>query len=119
MARKPKYCEELVKVLVHAIENGMTDADACAVAGISESTLYGWQKTKPEFLDRVTCARPKGWLTDLQIIREAAKNGDWRAAADHLDRTRSPYRRSQETVLTGPNGAPLTISFAERPDGPK
>jgi hypothetical protein len=95
----------------------MTDADACAVGGISEATFYQWQNAKPDFLDRCTRARPKGWLRDLQIISDAADK-DWRAAAEHLDRTRSPYRRSQETVLSGPDGAPLTITFTPRPDGP-
>ena len=116
--RKSKYVPEVIDAVLGAIESGMTDADACAVAGIAESTFYHWQNTKPEFLDRTTRARPKGWLADLEIILKAGKEGDWRAAAEHLDRTRSPYRKSQETILTGPDGQPLTVLFSPRPDGP-
>jgi hypothetical protein len=108
----------VIEAVANAIECGMTDADACAVAGISESTFYSWQQTKPEFLDRTTRARPKGWLHDLDVIKQAAREGDWRAAAEHLDRTRSPYRKSQETVLSGPDGSPLLIQLTPRPDGP-
>ncbi|HEY8838930.1 MAG TPA: hypothetical protein VIO16_14890, partial [Dehalococcoidia bacterium] len=63
--------------------------------------------------------RPKGWLSALAVIKyEAVKGRDYKAAAEFLDRTRSPYRKSQETVLAGPDGSPLTIILAERPDGP-
>jgi hypothetical protein len=117
VGRRGKYTPEVVDAVIHAMELGMTDADACSVAGISEDTFYAWQRTKPEFLNRTTRARPKGWQSDLKIIREAAEK-DWKAAAEHLDRTRSPYRKSQETVLTGPDGAPLVVLLNSRPDGP-
>jgi hypothetical protein len=101
MARRSKYTPQLVNELIQAIELGMTDGDACLVAGLSESQFYHWLKTKPEFADRVTCARAKGWLSDLAIIKRAAvQDRDWRAAAEHLDRTRSPYRKSQDLTVT-------------------
>jgi hypothetical protein len=117
--RKSKYTPELIKVLLDAVGTGMTDGDACLIAGISEETFYAWQRTKPDFSDRILRARPNGWKSALERIRLAGIEGDWKADAEYLDRTRSPYRKSQEMQHTGPNGAPLTISFAERPDGPK
>jgi hypothetical protein len=91
------------------MESGMKDADACAVAGIAESTFYNWQNTKPEFLDRTTRARPKGWLRALRGIRKAGEDGDWRADAEYLDRTHSPYRKTQETMITGKDGEPFVF----------
>ena len=120
MGRRSKYTPALVDALLTAIGIGMTDGDACAIAGISEKTFYQWQGTKSEFRDRVTRARPQGWLADLALIKRAAmEDRDWRAAAEHLDRTRSPYRKSQETIISGPEGGPLIIMFRERPDGPQ
>jgi len=116
--RKTKYVPDVIDPLLACIEAGMTDGDACAIAGISEATFYHWQNTKPEFSDRVTRARPSGWMRNLDIIRKAGEEGDWRAAAEHLDRTRSPYRKSQETILSGPDGSPLMIQVASRADGP-
>src|SRR4051812_41375718 len=101
MARKSKYTPELVNTLFGALQTGMTDGDACLVAGIDEATFYRWQQTKSEFRDRVLRARERGWLEDLLIIKQAGKKGDWRAAAEHLDRTRSPYRKSVDLAITG------------------
>jgi hypothetical protein len=118
--RKSKYTPEVVTKIVNALNAGMTDADACAVAGIDDKTFYRWQQQKSEFHEKTTRARQEGWLSDLAVIRRAAiEDRDWRAAAEHLDRSRSPYRKSQETVLTGPEGAPLVIRFLTRPDGPQ
>lgn len=111
--RKSKYVPEIVEPLLDAIADGMTDEDACSVAGLSQTQFYHWKNTKPEFANRVTRARPRGWLTHLRTIKRAAQD-DWKAAADLLDRTRSPYRKSQETIVTGPDGAPLEIVVTRR-----
>ena len=117
--RKSKYTPETVTKIVNALNAGMTDADACSVAGISQDTFYHWRNTKSEFSERTTRAREEGWLSDLAVIRRAAiEDRDWRAAAEHLDRSRSPYRRSQETIVSGPDGAPLMVLLNSRPDGP-
>lgn len=109
--RKGKYTPEIVKELITALETGMTDGDACIIAGIDESTFYRWQEAKSEFRDRVTRARPKGWLGALAVLKhEAIVNRDIKAACEYLDRTRSPYRKSQETVLSnGEAGQPFTF----------
>lgn len=101
--RKSKYTPEVVDKLIQAISLGATDGDACAYAGISQQTFYLWQtqKEKIEFLDRVTRARAAGHVADLQVIAKAAHNGDWRAAAEHLDRTRSQYRKTTDVNLSG------------------
>lgn len=97
--RKTKYTPQCVNEIVLAIETGMTDGDACLIGGIDEATFYRWIQDKSEFRDRVTRARPKGWLGALAVIKhEAVKNRDWRAAGDYLDRTRSAYKKSSETV---------------------
>jgi hypothetical protein len=119
MGRKPKYTPETVDKIIEAMELGMTDGDAATIGGITTETFYQWKKNHSEFSDRATRARPKGWLSALAVIKyEAVKGRDFRAAAEFLDRTRSPYRKSQETVLAGPDGKALVIMLAERPDGP-
>lgn len=114
MTRRSKYLPEVVEALIGAIETGATDENACAEAGIDESTFYDWIKKKPDFANRVQRARPMGWIDDLRLIRKAARDGDWRAAAEHLDRTRSPYRKSQGLELTGEGGGPIRHEHVHR-----
>jgi hypothetical protein len=107
MARRSKYTPDVADRIIAALESGATDEHASAIAGISPATFYSWQKTKPEFLERCQRAKPTGWIEDLNLIREAARAGDWRAAAEHLDRSASPYRKSIE--ITGKDGGPIVF----------
>lgn len=112
MAAKGKYTPQTVDKIVTALSVGMTDLDACIVGGITQETFYTWKRNKPEFSERVTRAREEGWQGALAVIKHAAiKDRDWRAAGEFLDRTKSAYRKSQETQITGPEGAPLEIVF--------
>ena len=107
--RKSLYTDERLKIIKAALSVGAYDAEVCAYAGISETTFYDWQKKKPEFADLVTRTRPAGWIEDLGLIKRAAKDGDWRAAAEHLDRTGSPYTKKERHEHTGKDGSPLTV----------
>ena len=42
MGRKLKIEDDIQKNLLTAIEKGLTIADACTYAGISEKTYYNW-----------------------------------------------------------------------------
>lgn len=110
--RNTKYTPQTVEKLITALSVGMTDQDACIVAGISDETLRLWRRKHLDFLERSTRAREEGWQGALAVIKHAAiKDRDWRAAGEFLDRTKSAYRKSQETQITGPEGAPLEIVF--------
>jgi hypothetical protein len=120
MGRRSKYTPETVQKIVNALSVGAYQKDACAAAGISEDTFENWQKKYADFSDRVSRAKAEGWIGDLAVIRRAALEGDWRAAGDHLDRTGSPYRKTQETVLSnGQAGQAFVIQFGSRTDGPQ
>lgn len=86
--------------IVTALSVGAYQQDACDAAGISVDTFDRWQKRDAEFAERVTRAKPQGWIADLAAIRSAAMKGDWRAAGEHLDRTGSPYRKAADTQIS-------------------
>jgi len=112
--RKTKYTPQVIDKLVTALSVGMTDQDACVVAGITTETFYSWRRNKADFSDRTTRAREEGWQAALAVIKHSAiKDRDWRAAGEFLDRTKSAYRKSQEMQVTGPGSGPIEITEVE------
>ena len=92
--RPSKLTEETITDLENAIRLGASDADACAYAGIDDSTFYKWMQRGREslrgeffeFFERLTRARARGKVGLLAKIEQAATDGDWRAAAWKLER---------------------------------
>jgi len=86
----PLIQEEVCK----ALKAGMYMETAAAYAGIDKDTLYDWLKKgargeSPEhakFSDAVKRAVAEAELTDLLMIKKAASEGTWQAAAWRLER---------------------------------
>lgn len=115
--RKTKYTPETVAKIIQAIELGATYEIAAGYAGVSPPTFYEWKKTKPEFLNAINEAEGRAatkWLAKIET------DPSWQSSAWKLER-RYPHQYGktvQEQQHTGKDGAPLTISFGERKDGP-
>ena len=92
--------EAVNKQIVLLLSSGCYIETACAAVGISTDTFNRWEKADAEFAAQTSRAKPNSWIADLAAMRQAAIAGDWRAAAEHLDRTGSPYRKSQDGTLT-------------------
>lgn len=96
--------------IIQALDAGSFFDDACAFAGVSKSAAYEWlargraaraeQEAKGEqhelpgnerlfleFADAVEKARAAAVITNLAVIKTAANNGQWQAAAWWLERT--------------------------------
>ena len=92
---KCKLNSELTKNICENIKNGIPFKYACKICGISKSTFYNWyNKGKKadegifkEFYDEVENAKAEAVKYNVDIIRNAAENGYWRAAAWWLERT--------------------------------
>lgn len=117
MARKSKYTSDVIKRLVEAIELGATYELACHYAGISFQTFNEWQKTKPEFLETIKAAEGLAIVGWLYKIEQAAKDGNWQAAAWKLER-RYPDLYGRPGILkhevSGPNGGSIPVEFVAR-----
>lgn len=92
--RPTKLNEAMKNKICSFIRNGNYVETAAAAAGINKSTLYDWlkkganQKTGiyKQFSDEVAQAVAESEIKDLGMIQEAAKNGNWQAAAWRLER---------------------------------
>lgn len=85
--RKSLYTPDMHKRIVDALATGVSVRDACAFAGITETTFFEWVKAKPEFAEATTRARSEGRIGAAAIVRRAAINGDVDAAQWYLERT--------------------------------
>lgn len=87
--RPTKLTPKVTAAVVKALEAGAYLDDAAAFAGIHYATLADWMQKAREgkgqrfsdFAEAVQRAQSKAVVADLQIIKKAAKRGDWRAAA--------------------------------------
>jgi hypothetical protein len=76
--RPTKYEPETVDRLLAALADGLTQKQACAASGISESTLSGWRKCHPELEPRLAQAREAARQKGLKALQSAGDK-DWRA----------------------------------------
>ena len=123
--RKSKLDDTRREKLLKAIRVGNDKKVACALAGISETTLYRWlelaQKKNAraelrEFRELLERAEAEAEVLKVSRIAQAADNGRWQAAAWWLER-KHPERWGQQTKIkaevSGPNGEPIAISIEE------
>ena len=105
MARPTKLTPERQEKVMKAISLGMTRELTAMYSGISSSALYSWiakgragKAPYVKFLEAFNASEAKGALANLAIIHQAAKKGDWRAAAWILQ-TRHKYWRGSEEII--------------------
>jgi hypothetical protein len=81
--RPSKLSPEITQLLSESIADGLTDAQAAALADISEDTLSDWRKN-PEFLRAIQKSDALRTLDRLALIR-SGKNG-WPGMAWFMER---------------------------------
>lgn len=117
--RPTKLTPELQTRIVNFLRTGAYVETAAAAAGVSKQTLYDWlkrgarvgrdelgevtPKDHPDadyarFLDAVEVAQAEADVGDLAIIRKAAQDGYWAAAAWRLER-KHPDKWGRREVL--------------------
>jgi hypothetical protein len=95
MARRTKLTDELQAALVQTFNGGSTIKDACAYVGISETAYYDWMARGraaksgryAEFAEAIKKARSVARVEAVALVRKAAKEGNWQAAAWILERS--------------------------------
>ena len=61
-------------------------------------------------MNAVEKARDEATARNVAVIQKAAHNGDWKAAAWYLERTRQKtYGRAERVEMTGADGEPMKM----------
>lgn len=97
---------------------------ACSMAKIARPTWYRWMNGDPDLTaaHKAAMAAGREHRADRaeDKLGERIEKGDTTAIIFALKTLRKDiYGDKWQGELTGPGGAPLVITFAERPDGPQ
>lgn len=113
-AKKPKpkssagrptvMSDAVVNKLEEAFAMGCTDLEACFYADISRQTLYNYQESHPEFIDRKERLKRRPVLLARKVVVEALLDNDRASAHKVLER-----HDGTKTVLAGDADAPLEV----------
>ena len=116
--RKTLCTPELTAEIRDYIVQGLSNKDACALAGINESTFYLWlnegEKGKSpylEFLESIKSAVPSRKKELLNKIAQAGRD-HWQAFAWLLERlhpSEFALTKRRELIVTGPDGGPIEL----------
>lgn len=121
---KLKLTPELSKEICNYIGQGLTKKTAIDACGIAETTFYAWLRRAEtdldagrnnvytQFLQSIKKAETADKLNRLKVIRQAAADGNWQAAAWELERRyRDEYGRAAMDVNLGgqKDGEPIEV----------
>lgn len=76
VGRPPIMTPETIAKLEEAFLIGCTDAEACFMAGISQSAFYRYQENHPEFKDRKEALKENTAIQARREVLEAISNHD-------------------------------------------
>ena len=115
MGRPTKLNADVQKQIVDLVRAGNYPEVAAQAAGINPATYYRWMQkgeegTKPygEFREAVKEAQAAAEAHAVTIVRKAALDGSWQAAAWFLERSKAErWRRKENVELTGKDGGPV------------
>ena len=115
--RPSEFTADVEKAILDALAAGSSVRAACEAAGIGTTTFYRWcsegeRDGAPEhlraFRDGATRARAQARVAYAAIIRRAANDGDWRAAAWFLERSEpEEWAPKHKLEHSGPEGGPI------------
>lgn len=105
-----KLTDEVQRIIVESLENGLAIKAACGRARISEQTFYNWYNKGAEaksgkhknFHDAVDNAKNTAQANFENVITSAAGKGTWQAAAWWLERRRPEMYNKPEKVMVNP-----------------
>jgi len=115
MGRPTKLTPEVQEKIVSLVRAGNYPEVAAQAAGISGKTYYEWLRRGEsedgiyrEFRQAVKEAQAAAESHAVTIIRKAALDGSWQAAAWFLERSKAErWRRKENVELTGKDGGPV------------
>ena len=135
MGRKSKITPEVQQALVQTIATGNWIEIACEYANIHPATFYRWMERGQSELDRlerdetaeanpeetpyrefceaIKKAKASSEVQAVGLIRKAAIDGTWQAAAWYLERSQPKrWAKTDRLEHTGAEGTPIQLNVS-------
>jgi transposase len=120
MGRPTKLTPEIQDKIIDAIQAGNYQDAAARYAGIDPATYYRWMSKGEdpdspysEFREAIERAKAAAEVESVAIIKLAARDGTWQAAAWWLERTRpQKFGRKERYEVTGAEGGNLQVNVS-------
>ena len=120
IGRKTKLTAEFITDAAKLIAGGNTVATVAAYMGIADSTWYDWmgrgEREKgslfSEFSEAIKKSQSVAKIAMLSVVTQAARDGNWQAAAWFMERTDPDNYGRRDRVkqeITGKNGGPIQV----------
>lgn len=107
----PKIIEKLEEAFI----DGMSDEEACILAGITTTPFYNYQKENPEFKERKDRLKQALGIKAKATLAKAIFKGDKETTKWWLSRKKKD-EFSTRSELTGDNGNPIEHADVTRDD---
>lgn len=107
VGRPPIIDKEIIDKLERCFSLGCSDAEACCFANISTTTLYNYQKTNPEFIERKEMLKNKPILEARNTVVQNLRK-DPKLALEYL-KAKKKDEFGQRMEVTGANGEALAM----------
>lgn len=108
IGRPTDMTPETIAKLEQAWSIGCSDLEACVFADIGKTTLYNYQNTHPEFVERKEILKERLVLKARTVIADALNNKDENTAKWYLERKKR-QEFSTRIENTGADGEPLQM----------
>lgn len=124
VGRPPVIDENKLKQLEVFFSNGATDREACFLAGISQQTLYNYQKDHPEFIERKEALKDMiKYQAKVNIQHAIVNEKDIDKSQWYLERKGKDEGFNSRTELTGKDGEqlqaqPILVKFIDKNETP-
>lgn len=108
--RPTSMTQDVLNKLENAFSLGCSDEEACFYAEISPATLYNYQNSHPEFLERKNLLKERLVLMSRQVVADALAKDDRDMAKWYLEKKKKA-EFSSRIENTGANGEPMRVKY--------
>lgn len=95
-----KASVERLTIILQAIADGLTYADAAKLAGVDQDTITNWKKISSEFSEEIEKMEIQFKREQVDTIRKASKR-NWTASAWLLERKFPEWQMKQKVEHSG------------------